>query len=352
MDIYSYQKSQPVWVSFENPAGERGQGGQENFGAKGHPFDYLAADEQKLLCNIQGPGIIRRIWFTLADRSPEALKNTWLLAWWDGEAEPSVHVPVGDFFCMGSGHMIPFENEYFSSPEGRSFVCTIPMPFRRSAKLALFNGTDKDNIQLFYDVDLTLEELPEDAMYFHAAFTSSRNLPLGKDVPVLPPIQGQGRFLGMNAALHINPAYGDSWWGEGEVKIYLDGENTPSLVGTGTEDYIGTAWGQGAFVTRQHGCTWNQEGQVSFFRFHASDPIFFSQGCQVTIQNIGGCDINAAKQLAASGAELIPVAADTGGHMTHLYRQDWRWDDLPENAFITFYRRDEFDCVAYYYLKP
>ena len=351
MELFTYQNSRPVWVSFENPTGGRGLGGQENFGAKGRPFEYFAAGEEKVLCDVQGPGVVRRIWFTMEDRSPEALKNTWLRAWWDGEEEPSVNVPVGDFFCMGAGRMVPFENGLFASPEGRSFVCAIPMPFQKSAKMTLFNGTGRDNPHLFYDVDLTMEDLPEDAMRFHAAFTCSCDLPLGKDVPVLPQVQGQGRFLGMNVAIQINPAYGESWWGEGEVKVYLDGEEAPSLVGTGTEDYIGTAWGQGEFVSRSQGCLHHREGGVSFYRFHLDDPVFFNRGCQVDIQDIGGCSIGEAKRLAEAGAELIPVGADTGGHMTHLYRRDWDWSQLLEEAFITFYRRDAFDCVAYFYLR-
>ena len=261
---------------------------------------------------------------------------------------------------MGAGRMVPFENGLFASPEGRSFVCAIPMPFQKSAKMTLFNGTGRDNPHLFYDVDLTMEDLPGDAMRFHAAFTCSRSLPLGRDVPVLPQVQGQGRFLGMNVAIQINPAYGESWWGEGEVKVYLDGEEAPSLVGTGTEDYIGTAWGQGEFVFRSQGCLHHREGGVSFYRFHLDDPVFFNRGCQVDIQDIGGCSIGEAKRLAEAGAELIPVGADTGGHMTHLYRRDWDWSQ-PEtwvswqitsapfrnNSLITFETAFSFPGIGF-----
>ncbi|MEG1426607.1 MAG: DUF2961 domain-containing protein [Oscillospiraceae bacterium] len=139
--------------------------------------------------------------------------------------------------------------------------------------------------------------------------------------------------------------------GEGEVKAYIDNESKPSLVGTGTEDYLGTAWGQGVFVNRFQGCTQNDGEFVSFYRFHVCDPIFFQDSCKVELQDIGGCPKAAAKELVDHGMELIPTGADIGGEMIHLYRRNWNWEELPENAFVTFYRRDSFSATAYYYLE-
>lgn len=351
MELFQYQQKETVWTSFENLKGEPHMGGLENHGAKGHPFEYFANGEEKVLCDLEGPAVLRRIWFTLSDRSEKSLSGIYLCAYWDGEEEPSVCVPIGDFFCMGNGKMVPFENEFFASPEGRSFVCTIPMPFRKRGKVTLRNLSGMDNSHLFFDTALTREELPEDVLYFHTKCLERKRNKLAEDVEILPEIRGKGRFLGMNVALQIDPACQDSWWGEGEVKIYLNGEKTPSLAGTGAEDYLGTAWGLGAFCGRWHGCSSIDEAQASFYRFHGKDPIFFENGCKVTLQAIGGAGKAQAKKLAEQGAEMIPVACDLNGHMTHLYRKDWSWDDIPEEGFISFYRRDTFTTVAYYYLQ-
>ncbi|WP_322181707.1 glycoside hydrolase family 172 protein [Neglectibacter caecimuris] len=349
MELFEYQNSTPVWVSFENPTGLPGAGGRENHGAKGHPFEYFPAGEEKILCDVDGPGVIRRIWFTLEDRSPQMLSEIFLCAYWDHEAEPSVCVPIGEFFCLG-GSMTAFENRYFASPEGRSFLCTLPMPFRKHGKLVLENRSAQDNGHLFFDVALTKEAVSDSALYFHTSYTPPVKNPLGRDVSILPEVLGKGRFLGMNVTIAPSRDYGDSWWGEGEVKIYLNGEATPSLVGTGTEDYIGTAWGQGRFFTSCQGCAGISGESASFYRFHTPDPIFFEKGCRVELQAIGGAPKAAVKALAEQGAELIPLAYDLGGFMTHLYQKEWNWDRIPDEGFITFYRRDIFSSVAYYYL--
>lgn len=351
MELFTYQSLQPVWVSFENPTGTPGAGGTENYGAKGHPFEFLAAGEEKVLCDVEGPGVIRRIWFTLEDRSQEMLENIYLCGYWDGETEPSVYAPIGDFFCMGYGGMKPFENEFFASPEGRSFLCQIPMPFLKRGKLTLKNLSSKENGHLFYDVDLTKQELPEDTLYFHALHRGPCQNELGKDVVILPETCGKGRFLGMNVTIFPNTQYKDSWWGEGEVKIYLNGESTPSLVGTGTEDYISTAWGQGTFINRFQGCMAVDPSGASFYRFHQKDPIFFPEKCRVELQAIGGASKQMAQKFMEQGSKMIPLAYDLNGRMTHLYKKDWQWSDVPEDGFITFYRQDTFSTVAYYYLQ-
>lgn len=351
MELFCYEDHRPIWISFENPTGEPGGGGKENFGAKGHPFEFVAPGEEKVLCDVEGPGVIRRIWFTLEDRSPEMLEGIYLNGYWDGEKEPSVCAPIGDFFCMGYGGMKTFENEFFASPEGRSFLCQIPMPFFKRGKLTLKNCSGKENGHLFYDVDMTKQELPEGTMYFHADHQGPAKNPLGKDVTVLEVPEGKGRFLGMNVSVFPDMQYKGSWWGEGEVKIYLNGEETPSLVGTGTEDYISTAWGQGVFFNRLQGCAAVDSAGASFYRFHQKDPIFFQNGCKVELQAIGGAPKALAREIQEQGASMLPLAYDLGGRMTHLYRRDWKWEEVPEEGFITFYRQDSFSTVAYYYLR-
>lgn len=149
-----YEKPDGVqtrWFSFENRGVERGQAGQSNQGAKGFAFNDLAAGETKTLLDIEGSGIICRIWMTVSDRSPEMLRSLKLEMFWDGAQTPAVSAPLGDFFGVGLGRRTPFECALFSDPEGRSFNCCIPMPFRTAAKVTLTNESDARLSHLFYD---------------------------------------------------------------------------------------------------------------------------------------------------------------------------------------------------------
>lgn len=113
--IYKYRKSEPRRIYFENKTGEKGAGGMENHGAKGHAFEHFENGEEKELCCFSGSGIVRRIWLTINDRSPEALQGIIIKMFWDGAEESQVECPLGDFFCMRLGIMKPFENCFFST---------------------------------------------------------------------------------------------------------------------------------------------------------------------------------------------------------------------------------------------
>src|SRR5689334_15514685 len=245
------------WASPENPGGEPGQGGQANGGRKGAAFFVLPAGESRTLAEVKaGRGVVRRIWMTLNDRSPKMLRGLRVEMFWDGAAQPAVSAPVGDFFGIGLGRLVPFESALFSSPEGRSFNASVPMPFRRGMKIVLTNDTDAPQPQVYYDVDYTLgDKLPADALYFHAHFRRENPTTLQRDYEILPRVAGRGRYLGANLGVIVDGhRYGATWWGEGEVKIYLDGDRErPTLNGTGTEDYIGTGYGQGAYAHRFQG---------------------------------------------------------------------------------------------------
>ena len=144
------------WASFENPQAQKGAGAIENKGFKGHPFDSLEAGETKTLLRVEGSGEIRRMWFTLDSRDPEALRSLRLQIYWDNASSPAVDVPFGDFFVAILGHTAAFENALFANPEGRSFVCYIPMPFRKGAVVRITNESKKKITRVFYDID-TLE---------------------------------------------------------------------------------------------------------------------------------------------------------------------------------------------------
>ena len=132
-------------------------------------------------------------------------------------------VPFGDFFGVGLGRTTPFENALFANAEGRSFNCFIPMPFLKGAKITLTNESAKTLKLVFFDVDYNLVKgFDETPLYFHAKWNRDTTTALAQDYEILPAIQGKGRFIGASIGVNANPDYGKSWFGEGEVKVYLD----------------------------------------------------------------------------------------------------------------------------------
>ncbi len=348
---------QTRWISFENPTPERAKAASRNRGAKGHPFDSIRAGETKTLLDIQASGTIRRIWLTVSDRSPEMLRHLKVKMTWDNAAESAVEVPLGDFFGVGLGRTIAFECALFSNPEGRSFNCFIPMPFRQAAKITLTNTSEQDLLHLFYDIDLTLEPHEPEALYLHSSWRRECPNELGKDFTILPEVRGKGRFLGCNVGINVDPQYAGTWWGEGEVKVWFDKDLEPTLCGTGTEDFIGTAWGQGQYTHRTQGCSVadKETNQWAFYRYHLDDPIYFEKGIEVAIQTIGGIDLGKVLELQAGGVPLIPVTVDTGvvdGFVRLLELEppaDLATDFVPTN-WCNFWRQDDWSATAYYYL--
>lgn len=235
--------SSPRWSSPENMNGLKGAGGKENHKAKGHPYDTIGAGKSYSLLDVQAQGIINRIWITINDRSPEMLRSLKIEMFWDNEKKPAVSVPFGDFFGLGLGKMLAYENALFTTGEGRSFVCFVPMPFKKAAKILVTNGSGKTLRNIFFDVDYNLlTTWNNDNLYFHAYWHRDTATRLAHDFQILPQVNGKGRFLGVSVGVNANPKYGISWFGEGEMKMYIDGDaEYPTLNGTGTEDYIGTA---------------------------------------------------------------------------------------------------------------
>ena len=138
--LYRYDDSlKPRWSTPEGLNGTPGGAATENGGAKGHAFDSIKAGESRVLLDAKGPGLISRMWITVGDRSPEMLRSLKLEMFWDNEAKPAVSVPFGDFFGVGLGRTASFHNALFANAEGRSFLCFIPMPFRRAARIQVTN---------------------------------------------------------------------------------------------------------------------------------------------------------------------------------------------------------------------
>jgi len=350
---------QTRWASFENPTAGRNCAAFKNKGAKGHPSDTLAAGTARTLLDVSGSGVIRRIWMTIRDRSPEMLRGIRLDMFWENAEQPAVSCPLGDFFGMGIGRRMRFESGLFSDPEGRSFNCFIPMPFRKSARITITNESGRDLTSLFYDVDFELNvEHTAETLYFHTHWRRESPNELGREFFILPTVRGNGRFLGCNIGLITDPIYEDTWWGEGEVKIWLGDDENPTLCGTGAEDYIGTAWGQGTFAHKSQGCLLaDRENRLwAFYRYHLDDPVYFDGACKVAIQTMGGGEKDKVIEVRRKGARLIPASYYSGVPMSDPVLffdlpQPLDLSELPHpGGWCNFWRQDDWSAAAYFYL--
>ena len=345
------------WASFENPGGDKGRGATANRGAKGAACDRLPAGQTRTLVDVAGSGTVCRIWMTVSDHTPPMLRSLRVDMCWDGAETPAVSAPLGDFFGVGLGRRTPFECALLSDPEGKSFNCFIPMPFRTGARITVTNESDTDLTHLFYDVDF-LSNVPhgDDVLYFHAHWRRESPNALGHDFEVLPRVCGAGRYLGTNIGIIADPTYDGAWWGEGEFKVWLDGDTThPTLCGTGTEDFIGDAWGQNVFAHRTQGCLVadRDNRQWAFYRYHIDDPIYFHFDCRAALQTIGGCAKDKVIALEGKGVALEPVSIDARGHFTPLMERaqpvDLADPSVPD-GWCNFYRQDDWSACAYFYL--
>jgi hypothetical protein len=295
-------------ISAENFTGEKGGGGKatEGTGAqaardlgpgwKVSPSIKIGPHAVAALADIQGSGAVQHLWTTTH-------KSHWrqllLRCYWDGDEQPAVEVPLGDFFCNGWG-----ESSHVSSlpiavnPHG-GFNSYWEMPFRKAAKITLEN-VSSDEATLYYQIDYTLSEVPDDLAYFHAQWRRSNPLPYGQVHTILDGIEGSGHYIGTYIAWGV---HNSGWWGEGEVKFYLDGDTEhPTICGTGTEDYFGGAWnfevpGQGytSFTTPYLGLNqvlspdglYRSQQRFGMYRWHIMDPIRFHSDIRVTVQALG-----------------------------------------------------------------
>jgi hypothetical protein len=336
------------WFTFENQKGLKGQAGQARFGRKGAPATSFPAGTTLVLADIKESGTIRRIWATLGNRSPEVLRGVKIEIYWDGAKTPAVQAPLGDFFCHSLGHMTTFENACFYSPEGRSFDCLIPMPFHKSAKVLLVNESGHDT-GIYYEVDATVgEKHNAQSLYFHSYWRRENPTTLRQDMAILPHIAGQGRFLGCNLGVRQNQLCTNFWWGEGEVKVYCDGDTEfPTLCGTGTEDYIGDGFGQSYFHCRYSGNQYvsTNRDAYGFYRLHIPDPVWFHKDIRVTIQVMGGPSYKAMLASMDKDPNLKFMKAGSG----HEYYTREELAAAPHRAEV-MERTDDYSATAYWYL--
>ncbi len=314
--IYSYA------INAENPTGGRGCGGRSasplGVARKGSPcFRNVRPGEVVTLADIKGTGKITHIWATVDDRTSDSerfvLRDLVLRMYWDGEAYPSVEVPLGDFFCNGFGETYLVESIPVSVVPSRGFNCFFPMPFGKSALITLENQHAEDIPAFFYQIDYTLgDDVDEDTFYFHARWRRENPTMLKKDYTVLDDVRGEGAYIGTFIAMSTLSRY---WYGEGEMKFYLDGDSDfPTICGTGMEDYFGGSW---SFAKQDGGKTVERTFNSpflgypfysrhdenlhnnyhnddcppmrAFYRWHLMDPVYFKKDIRVTLQQIGVC---------------------------------------------------------------
>lgn len=308
-------------VTAENPNGEKSSGGKTAShlgpGRKGSPcLRNIAAGSTVTLMDVDGPGIIQHIWMTVTNKTSEAnryvLRDLVLRIYWNDEKSPSVESPLGDFFCNGFGQDCIVNSLPVVVNPTRGFNCFFAMPFAKHVKVTLENQHPAPIPDFFYEFDYCLtDSLPDNIGYFHAQWRRKKITALQEDYVILDGVNGAGQYVGTYLALSTLER---GWWGEGEIKFYLDGDKEyPTICGTGTEDYFGGAW---SFATQLNGCTIENTFCTPFmgypfysahdnaihsdyhndecppmrglYRFHIPDPIHFSKDLKVTLQQIGG----------------------------------------------------------------
>jgi hypothetical protein len=286
-------------ISAENPNGEKGGGAKAESNGKDSarelgrgwkvlPCRTLPPQSVTTVAEIAGPGVISHIWIT-ADEA--ALADSVLRFRWDGEATPSVEVPLGDFFCNGHGLRCNVVSLPVAVNPTGAMNCYWPMPFRKSCEITVENQRPVEQGCFFYQIDYQLRDVLADAAYFHAQYRRSITTRACPEHTILDGVQGDGQYVGTYLAW---TQMSDGWWGEGEVKFFLDGdEEFPTYCGTGTEDYFCGAWGFGeTFSAPFSGYPlWHKvPGDVpkhGLYRWHVPDPIRFRLDFKATVQALG-----------------------------------------------------------------
>lgn len=299
-NIYQKRTAESRSLSAENPTGEKGMGAKTDpkgegparelgRGWKVRPSLTLRNRETVTLMDHDGPGVLRHMWFTFREKY---YRNMIIRIYWEAQETPSVEAPLGDFLCNSWNCRqnilaLPIN----VNPSGGMNIY-FPMPFRTHAKITIENDSINELQGFYYTINYTLEEVPEDSLYFHATWRRSNPLEYGKEYVILHGVKGQGQYVGTYMAWQQNNT---GWWGEGEIKMYIDGDkNFPTICGTGTEDYFGGAWGFGddfsapylgfRQVRKKSG---DVGARMTMYRFHVQDPIFFKKNLRVTMQALG-----------------------------------------------------------------
>jgi hypothetical protein len=313
-NLYRLSDAKTRSISPENFSGEKGKGGMADpadkdklntanaawaardlgKGWKVNPYVRIKSGEVFTMAEIDGPGAIQHIWMTPTGNWRFSIMRIY----WDGETEPSVECPIGDFFGMGWNVYAPLVSSSICVNPGSAFNSYWVMPFRRKCRITLENVNDTDPMTLYYQIDYTLTEVPADAGYFHAQWRR-QNTNETSDYTIIDGIKGKGHYVGVYLAWGVN---NNGWWGEGEIKFFMDGDKEfPTICGTGTEDYFCGSYNfdrEGKYtefctpysglhqVIRPDGAYKSQQ-RFGLYRWHILDPIRFESDLKVTIQDLG-----------------------------------------------------------------
>jgi len=345
--LYRLSNARTLSISPENPTGEKGKGGTaaEGTGAKAardlgkgwkiSPSVDIAAGTTYTVAEISGPGAIQHIWMTPTGNWRFSI----LRMYWDDEREPSVEVPLGDFFAMGWGKYARISSLAVCVNPGSAFNSYWPMPFRRRAKITLEN-LDEKPMTLFYQVDYALSTVAADAAYFHAQFRRVNPLPYKQVYTIVDGIKGRGHYVGTYLAWGV---HNNGWWGEGEIKFYMDGDKEfPTINGTGTEDYFNGSYDfenpekhqyeeftspySGLVQVLKPDGLYQSQQRFGLYRWHIPDPIRFTSDLRVTIQALGW----------RTGGRYLPLTDDISS-VAYWYQTE------PHAAFPKLPTKDELE---------
>ena len=355
-------KAQTRSISPENFTGEKGKAAMSTDGPamnaardlgqgwKVSPYVRVPAGETFVMADVKGEGAIQQIWLTPA--------GTWRFAilriYWDGEDEPSVECPVGDFFACGWGQYAQVSSLPVCVNPGSAFNCYWEMPFRKGFKMTIENVAAKprpnedpnlNRFTVYYQINYALTDVPDDAAYFHAQFRRVNPLPYKDVYTIVDGIKGWGHYVGTYMAWGV---HNNGWWGEGEIKFYMDGDKKfPTIAGTGTEDYFCGSYDFDAkapdgtiqyreFTTPYAGLPQVIRGdghyqvmqRFGLYRWHIMDPIRFEEDLKVTIQALGW----------RSGGRYLPLQDDIAS-VAFWYQQE------PHAKFPKLPDRDHLEII-------
>lgn len=309
-------------ISPENFTGEKGKGGMATDGTgaacardlgvgwKISPSIRIAPGETRTLADVQGSGAIQHIWMTLTGH----WRHSILRMYWDDQDTPSVECPAGDFFACGWGQYAQISSLAVCVNPGSAFNCYWEMPYRKGFRITMTNIAAQE-MTLYYQITFAETDVPDDAAYFHAQFRRVNPLPYKQVYTILDGVRGQGQYVGTYLAWGVN---NNGWWGEGEIKFYLDGDDEyPTICGTGTEDYFCGSYnfdvgkehgGYREFTTPYSGLAqvlrpdglYCSQMRFGMYRWHITDPIRFERDLRVTIQALGW----------RSGGRYLPLQDD------------------------------------------
>ncbi len=339
-------------ISPENLTGEKGKGGlcpleegsarhaarDLGTGWKVNPFVVIGPGETFTMAHIHGAGCINHIWMTPTGRWRDSI----LRMYWDGQPQPSVECPVGDFFCMGWNTYAPLSSLAVCVNPGSAFNCYWPMPFLGGAVLTMTN-IGPEPMTLYYQIDYCIREVDAQEGRFHAQFRRVNPLPYKEVYTLLDGVKGKGKYVGTYMAWGSNNC---GWWGEGEIKFYMDGDKeAPTICGTGTEDYFCGSYNFEDPSTHANYCTfstpyaglhqvitpnklYSSQMRFGMYRWHITDPICFESELKVTIQALGW----------RSGGRYLPLQDD-------LASVAFWYQDLPCSDFPALPGRDELEVI-------